>query len=245
MRVEVFSDVVCPWCYIGKRHLEQALEEFPHADDVDVTYRSYQLSPDTPKDATDTLEQMLATKYGVSLDEARAMNDRVTGVAARAGLDYHLEHAHPANTIDAHRLLHFAAEQGKQAELKERLLAAYFTEGKRIGDAAVLVAEAEAVGLDGAAARAVLAGNDYADAVDADLSLARAFGITGVPFFVIDRKYGISGAQPAETLRQALEQAWMESNPLTMVGAPAGGAHDTADPEAGDADSCADGTCRV
>lgn len=238
VQVEVFSDVVCPWCYIGKRHLEQALAEFPHADDVTVTYRSYQLSPDTPKEATGTLTEMLSAKYGVSLAEAQAMNDRVTGVAAEAGLEYHLDRAHPANTVDAHRLLHFAAAQGKQAELKERLLAAYFTEGKRIGDADVLVAEAEAVGLDGDAARAVLAGDDYADEVNADFSLARAFGITGVPFFVIDRKYGLSGAQPASTLRQALEEAWMDAHPLVSLDStPAG--------DADDAGSCADGVCRV
>lgn len=237
MQVEVFSDVVCPWCYIGKRHLEQALAEFPHADDVTVTYRSYQLSPDTPKDATGTLTEMLAAKYGVSESQAQAMNDRVSGVAAEAGLEYHLEAAHPANTVDAHRLLHFASAQGKQAELKERLLAAYFTEGKRIGDAEVLVAEAEAVGLDGAAARAVLASDEYSDEVNADFSLARAFGITGVPFFVIDRKFGLSGAQPAATLRQVLEEAWMDAHPLTMVDAPGSEA-------AGD-DSCADGVCRV
>lgn len=235
MQVEVFSDVVCPWCYIGKRHLEQALAEFPHADDVTVTYRSYQLSPDTPKDATGTLTEMLSAKYGVSEAQAQAMNDRVTGVAAEAGLEYRLDRAHPANTVDAHRLLHFAATQGKQAELKERLLAAYFTEGKRIGDPEVLVAEAEAVGLDGEAARAVLAGDDYADEVNADFSLARAFGITGVPFFVIDRKFGLSGAQPASTLRQALEEAWMDAHPLVGLDSTS----------TGDAGSCADGVCQV
>ncbi len=240
MQVEVFSDVVCPWCYIGKRHMEQALEQFPHADQVSVTYRSYQLSPDTPKDADGTLTEMLSKKYQVPLEQAQAMNDRVSGVAAETGLDYHLDQAHPANTFDAHRLLHFAAEHGKQAEMKERLLASYFTEGKRIGDTDVLVGEAEAIGLDGAAARAVLDGTDYTDDVNSDLSLAQAFGISGVPFFVIDRKYGLSGAQPAEVIRQALENAWMESHPLTMVGATPAAAD-----AAGDGDSCADGVCQV
>src|SRR5690606_4467407 len=154
MQVEVFSDVVCPWCYIGKRHMEEALATFPHADQVTVTYRSYQLSPDSPQHSEDSLAEMLAKKYRVSLEQAQAMNDRVTGVAAEAGLDYQLDQAHPANTFDAHRLLHFAAEHGKQAEMKERLMAAYFTEGKRIGDVDVLVGEAVAVGLDGDAARA-------------------------------------------------------------------------------------------
>jgi predicted DsbA family dithiol-disulfide isomerase len=239
MQVEVFSDVVCPWCYIGKRHMEQALEQFPHADQVSVTYRSYQLSPDAPKDSDGTLAEMLSKKYGVPMEQARAMNERVTGVAAEAGLDYHLDEAHPANTFDAHRLLHFAAEHGKQAELKERLMASYFTEAKRIGEADVLVREAEAVGLDGEAARAVLDGTAYTDEVNSDLSLAQAFGISGVPFFVIDRKYGLSGAQPAEVIRQALENAWMESHPLTMVGAAPADADGSAD------DACADGVCQV
>lgn len=240
MQVEVFSDVVCPWCYIGKRHMEQALAQFPHADEVSVTYRSYQLDPSASKDFTGTTTEHLAEKYGVSLTQARAMNERVSGVAAEAGLEYRLDEAHPSNTFDAHRLLHFAAANGKQAELKERLLAAYFTEGKRIGDPEVLAAEAEAVGLDGAAARAVLAGSDYTDEVRADLSLARAFGITGVPFFVIDRTYGLSGAQPADVIRQALENAWMESHPLSMVGTASG------DPGADDATgNCEDGVCHV
>jgi predicted DsbA family dithiol-disulfide isomerase len=236
MQVEVFSDVVCPWCYIGKRHMEQALAQFPHADEVTVTYRSYQLDPSTPANASGTLTERLAAKYGVSPAQAQAMNDRVTGVAAEAGLDYHLDKAHPANTFDAHRLLHFAAAHDKQAELKERLMASYFSEGKRIGDVDVLVREAEAVGLDGAAARAMLDGDEYTDEVNADLALARAFGVSGVPFFVIDRAYGLSGAQPAEVIRQALENAWMESHPLTMVGAA-----DTM----GDAGQCEDGVCRV
>jgi predicted DsbA family dithiol-disulfide isomerase len=219
--------------------MEQALSQFPHADQVSVTYRSYQLSPDTPKDAEGTLTEMLSKKYGVSLEQAHAMNDRVTGVAAEAGLDYHLDSAHPANTFDAHRLLHFASAHGLQAELKERLLASYFTEGKRIGDPEVLVREAEAVGLDGAAARAVLQGTDYTEEVNADLALARAFGINGVPFFVIDRTYGLSGAQPAEVIRQSLENAWMESHPLTMVGAAPAAA------DGSDDANCADGVCRV
>lgn len=243
MQVEVFSDVVCPWCYIGKRHMEQALTQFAHADQVDVTYRSYQLSPDTPKGATGTLTETLAAKYHIPVAQAQAMNDRVSGVAAQAGLEYHLEDAHPANTFDAHRLLHFAAANGKQAELKERLLAAYFTEGKRIGDPEVLADEAAAVGLDRAAAAAVLAGDDYADDVQADISLAGAFGISGVPFFVIDRKYGISGAQPAEVIRQSLENAWLESHPLTMVGVPA--LTDPGATESADGDNCADGVCQV
>jgi predicted DsbA family dithiol-disulfide isomerase len=240
MQVEVFSDVVCPWCYIGKRRLEQALQEFGHADDVTVTYRSFQLDPSTPKDVTGTLTERLAAKYGVSAQQAAAMNARVSGIAETVGLDFHLDEAPPANTFDAHRLLHFAAEHGKQAELKERLMRAYFVEGLHVDDPDTLVSLAADVGLDADAAREALEGADgtaYAQAVTEDLSLARSFGISAVPFFVIDRTYGISGAQESAVLRQALEQAWSESHPLTMVGA-GGGAGSAAD-------DCSDGSCAV
>jgi predicted DsbA family dithiol-disulfide isomerase len=212
--IEVFSDVVCPWCYIGKRRLEQALAEFPHADEVDVLFRSFQLDPSTPKDPEQTLEEMLSAKFGTSRDEARAMNQRVSDIAAGVGLRYDLTSVHPANTFDAHRLLHFAAAHGRQAELKERLMRAYFTEGRRIGDHAVLAELAAEVGLDQYAAAAVLSGDDYAQDVRADVALARGFGANGVPFFVFDRRYGVSGAQDREVFRQVLDQAWAEREPI-------------------------------
>jgi predicted DsbA family dithiol-disulfide isomerase len=212
--IEVFSDVVCPWCYIGKRRLEQALAEFPHADEVDVLFRSFQLDPSTPKDSEQTLEEMLSAKFGNSRDEARAMNQRVSDIAAGVGLRYDLTSVHPANTFDAHRLLHFAAAHGRQAELKERLMRAYFTEGRRIGDHAVLAELAAEVGLDQYAAAAVLSGDDYAQDVRADVALARGFGANGVPFFVFDRRYGVSGAQDRDVFRQVLDQAWAEREPI-------------------------------
>jgi predicted DsbA family dithiol-disulfide isomerase len=220
LQIEIFSDVVCPWCYIGKRRFEEALSTFPKADQVDVTYRSFQLDPSAPHHTDQTLDEMLATKYGRSLVEARAMNQRVTDVAATVGLDFQLQQAHPANTLDAHRLLHFAADHGVQAELKERLLRAYFTEGRRLGDHEELADLAAEVGLDRQAAADVLAGDDYADAVDADLALARGFGASGVPFFVFDRKYGISGAQETAVFTEVLERAWAEAapNPLVLSG---------------------------
>lgn len=236
MQVEMFSDVVCPWCYIGKRHLEQALESFPHADQVTVTYRSFQLDPTMEKMANGTMVDHLVKKYGVSPAEAAGMNERVTNVAAAAGLEYHLEKTHPANTIDAHRLLHFAAAHGKQQQLKERLLRAYFTEGQRVDDIEVLVACAAEVGLNADDVRTMLAGDEYRAEFDADVALARSFGVSGVPFFVIDRTYGISGAQPAAVIGATLEKAWLESNPLQMVA--------TAEP-APDGDGCADGVCAV
>lgn len=245
MQVEVFSDVACPWCYIGKRHLEQALADFPH--DVTVTYRSFQLDPTTPTEATGTLTERLAAKYGVSEAEARAMNERVAAVAATAGITFDMDAAHPANTFDAHRLLYLAAAHHVQAAAKERLMAAYFSRGEHIGDRETLVAIAAEIGLDADEARAVLDSGSYADEVRADLALARTFGISSVPFFVIDRHYGISGAQPAATLRAGLEQAWLDAHPLTMVGEPGDTeADDSADSAViDDAAGCADGVCRV
>ncbi len=229
VQIEVFSDVVCPWCYIGKRRLEEALSTFPHADDVSVTYRSFQLDPTTPANTQLSLDELLASKYGRSLTEARQMNQRVSDIAATVGLDFDLAIAHPSNTLDAHRLLHFAAANGLQAELTERLMRAYFTEGRRVGDHDELATLAAEVGLDRDAAVAVLAGDDYADEVAADLALARGFGATGVPFFVFDRKYGISGAQETAVFTDVLDRAWSEAQPLTVVGA--------------DADICSDESC--
>ncbi len=233
MQIEVFSDVVCPWCYIGKRRLEEALSTFAHADEVTVTYRSFQLDPSTPQHTDQTLDEMLATKYGRSLVEARAMNQRVSDIAATVGLDFQLEQAHPANTFDAHRLLHFAADHDRQSELKERLLRAYFTEGRKIGDHEELADLAAEVGLDRKAAADVLAGDDYAEAVDEDLALARGFGASGVPFFVFDRKYGISGAQETAVFTGVLDRAWAEATPTPLV-------------LAGDAgEACTDDSCAV
>jgi len=232
MQIEIFSDVVCPWCYIGKRRLEQALTTFPHADEVTITYRSYELDPTAPRHSDQSVEEYLAAKYGRTLDEARQMNQRVSDIAATVGLDFHLPDAQRGNTFDAHRLLHLAAARGVQAELKERLMAAYFTQGARISGHDELAALAAEVGLDEAEVGAVLSGDVYADAVQADIALARGFGVTGVPFFVIDRAYGISGAQEAAVFTEVLERAWKESHPLTMV-TPSG-------PHV-----CADGACEV
>ena len=224
MQVEVFSDVVCPWCYIGKRRLEEALSTFPHADEVTVTYRSFQLDPTTPKDVTGTLTERLATKYGVSREQAASMNDRVSGVAQTVGLDFHLDSAQPVNTFEAHRLLHFAGTKGLQTELKERLMRAYFTEGVRLADRDELIRLAAEVGLDGDEVAAVLESDAYTDEVEEDLALARGFGISGVPFFVFDRTYGVSGAQESAVLAEALQQAWADAHPLTMVSPSRSGA---------------------
>jgi predicted DsbA family dithiol-disulfide isomerase len=214
VKVEIWSDVVCPWCYIGKRRFESALAQFPQRGEVEITWRSFQLDPSALRDPDQTVTERLAGKYGVSLQQAAAMNERVSGLAAHEGLDYRLDQARGGNTFDAHRLIHLAASRGLQQEMEERLFHAYFTEGKAIGDVETLVALAAEVGLDTDEARTVLTGDAYADAVRADERRARVLGITGVPFFVLDEKYGVSGAQPAEVLREVLEQVWTESHPL-------------------------------
>ena len=218
MQIEVFSDVVCPWCYIGKRRLEEALSTFDHADQVSVTYRSFQLDPTSPATSELSLEQMLAQKYGRSLAQAREMNDRVSGIAATVGLDFQLQQAHPANTFRAHRLLHFAATKGVGNELTERLMRGYFSEGVRIGDRDELLRLAVEVGLDSGESAAVLDSDAFDAEVRADIALARAFGATGVPFFVFDRKYAVSGAQETALFTEVLDQAWADGQPLTVVG---------------------------
>jgi predicted DsbA family dithiol-disulfide isomerase len=210
LKVEIWSDVICPWCYIGKRRLERALERFEHRDDVEVAFRSFELNPQAERDEGTDLATRLSRKYGVSLEEARAMNQRVTDNAAGEGLEYRLDIARPGNTFDAHRLLHLAAEEGRQSELKERLMKAYFTEGRPIGDPVALAELAGDVGIDQARTRDVLPGDEFADAVRQDERQAAELGISGVPFFVLNRRFGISGAQPAELLAGALQHAWAD-----------------------------------
>jgi len=227
MQIEIWSDVVCPWCYIGKRRLEKALDEFPHADDVEIVYRSFQLDPSAPVVPTETVAESLGRKYGGGPEAGKQMIDRVEAVAAEEGLLFRHHQALRVNTVDAHRLLHLALAEGKQAELKEALLSAYFIETENVADHDTLVRIATGVGLDEARVREVLQSKEYADEVEADIRQAAAFGATGVPFFVIDRKYGISGAQPAEVFTQTLERAWTESHPVLDV---VGGA-DTCGPD--------------
>jgi len=210
VKVEVWSDVVCPWCYIGKRRLEAALLLFEHRDEVEVEWRSFELDPSAERGATEDLDQRLAGKYGVTLEAARAMSSRVSKVAAGEGLAYRLDIARSGNTFDAHRLVHLARTVGLQGAMKERLMAAYFTEGRAIGEAAVLAELAAEVGLERERVSAVLGGEEFSLAVRSEEREAGELGISGVPFFVIDRRYGVSGAQPGEVLHQALETAWRD-----------------------------------
>lgn len=220
MRIEIWSDVVCPWCYIGKRHLEAALEGFEHADDVELVYRSYELDPSAPQVPVETTEEALARKFGTDVAGVRELMTRTDAPAGAVGLQFVHGTAPHARTVDGHRLLHLALSEGdagQQLALKEALLEAYFLRGESMGDADVLRRVATSVGLDGARVDAVLASDLYADAVAADIAQARAYGANGVPFFVVDQKYGVSGAQPTEVFSQLLDQAWRESHPQVQL----------------------------
>lgn len=208
MKIEVWSDFSCPFCYIGKRRLEKALEAFEHREEIQVVYRSFELDPEAPKDAELSIHELLAVKYGLSLLQAKESNQNVAAQAKAEGLDYHFDTAIPTNTFDAHRLSHYAGEKGKAKEMTERLYRAYFTDSLHIGDRDTLVRLAEEAGLDGREAGEVLDQNRYADQVLEDEREARQLGIRGVPFVVLRGKYAVSGAQPLEIFQGALLRAW-------------------------------------
>ena len=232
MKVEIWSDIACPWCYIGKRRFEQALERFEHRNELDVVWRSFELDPTAPRQHDEPQAELLARKYRMPLAQAEAMNARMTGEAAKEGLAFRMDLVRVGNTFDAHRLIHLAAASGRREAMVERLFAAYLGEGEALGDTEVLVRLAADAGLDAGAAREALASGAFGDAVRADEARARAFGITGVPFFAIDERYGVSGAQPPDAILGALRQAWGESGrALVAAAAPA--------------DGCADGSCAV
>ena len=234
MKVEIWSDVACPWCYVGKRNFEAALAGFAHRDEVEVVWRSFELDPKAPATRSGDYAGRLARKYGVPVPEAQAMIDRMTAVAAGVGLTFRFDVARPGNTFDAHRLIHLAAARGIQDAVKERLLRAAFTEGEPVGEREALVRLAAEAGLDADEARSVLESEAYADEVRADERQAAAYGISGVPFFVVDETYGISGAQPPDVLRNLLERAWADTHPPSLVLA----AGDAAAPGC-EGDSCA------
>lgn len=208
MKIEVWADVVCPWCYIGKRRLQSALAERGIADEVEIVHRAFQLDPTASTTTAPTIDH-LAAKYGVSRDEALAMMSNVTEVAAGEGLDYHLDRTMTGNTRNAHRLVLWAQEQDPVAaqRLLEAMYSAYFEQGRGVFSTDDLVALAAESGLEADAAREMLAGSAYLDQVVEDQVLARTFGANGVPFFVIDRAYGVSGAQPVEVFLNAIDQA--------------------------------------
>lgn len=208
MQVEIWSDVVCPWCYLGKRNFEQALGQFSHRDEVEVVYRSFELDPAAPLDTTKPTVDVLAAKYGMTPGQAVAAQRQMEERASQAGLTFRLADLRSGNTRDAHRLLQLGRERGRQAELVERLHRAYFTEQDSVFDRAALTRLATESGLDPAEVTAVLDSDQFSAEVAADERTAHELGATGVPFFVIDRRYGIPGAQPAEIIGRALTQAW-------------------------------------
>ncbi|MFF8912362.1 DsbA family oxidoreductase [Streptomyces sp. NPDC015032] len=232
MRVEIWSDIACPWCYIGKARFEKGLAGFAHRDEVEVVHRSFELDPAYPKGDTAQVIDMLAQKYGRTREEAQAMEANVAANAQSEGLGYLTEGRDHGNTFDIHRLLHLAKDRGRQDELLSLAYRANFAEERSVFDGDVLVELAVEAGLDGEEASAVLADPQaYAAEVRADEREASELGANAVPFFVFDRRYGISGGQPAEVFAQALEQAWKD-RPLTVIG--------------GDAAACdADGACEV
>ena len=210
MDVEIWSDVVCPWCYLGKARFECALEGFEHRDEVNVVYRSFELDPTAAVDVTTPTVELLSSKYGMTVEAADNAQREMEQRAAGDGLTFHMDGLRSGNTRDAHRLLQLARVRSRQAELVERLHRAYFTEQRSVFDHDTLTALAVEVGLDRAEVEQVLGSDAYDDAVTLDESTARELGANGVPFFVLDRKYGISGAQPAELIADALAQAWSE-----------------------------------
>jgi predicted DsbA family dithiol-disulfide isomerase len=211
MQVEIWSDVVCPWCYLGKRRFGQALAGFAHRDEVTVVHRSCELDPLAPAGVTTPTVEVLASKYRMTVEQAVTAQREMEQRAAQDGLTFNLTGLRSGNTRDAHRLLHLAKARGRQAELDERLHRAYFTEQASIFDHDSLTHLAAEAGLDPGEVRSVLAGGDYTDEVETDEAMAQALGANAVPLFVIDRRYGISGAQPAELIAQTLDKAWAEA----------------------------------
>ena len=207
LRIDVWSDVVCPWCYIGKRRLETALDRFEHAEEVEIHWHSFQLDPDHPKGARQPFYETLAIKTGAPLAQRKAMTRQVTELAEAEGLTYDLKQAVCVNTIDAHRLSHLAAEHGLGDRMHERLLRAHLGEGEIVDDPDTLVRLGAEVGVPEDETRRMLDGDAYIDAVQADFREARRYGATGVPYFVLNRTYGLFGAQSADTFLSALHTA--------------------------------------
>jgi predicted DsbA family dithiol-disulfide isomerase len=207
MRVDIWSDVICPWCYLGKARFSDALGSFAHRDEVEVVYRSFELDPAYPKDSTETTFAMLSRKYGMSPSDARAAESRIAGLAAAEGLGFAPERP-VGNTFDLHRVLHLGLAKGVQPELVSALDQAYFGQGRDVFDHAALSGIAVGAGLDAALADSVIDSDAYTDEVRQDEQLAQQLGITGVPFFVFDMALAVSGAQSTEVLTSALQQAW-------------------------------------
>lgn len=210
MKVEIWSDVMCPFCYIGKRRFEAALQQFPEKDQIEITWKSFQLNPYLETNGNQNLNEYLAAHKGWSIDYARQMNERVTDMAREAGLEYNLDKAVVANSRDAHRMLQFAKSVGRGDEMEEQLFRAYFTEGKNTADHATLLELGIAAGLDASEVQKVLASDAFSSEVDQDIYEAQQIGVRGVPYFVFNDRYAVSGAQATETFLGALRQSFSE-----------------------------------
>jgi predicted DsbA family dithiol-disulfide isomerase len=211
MVVEIWSDVMCPFCYIGKRKFEKALESFPHKDKLKIEWKSFQLDPGIVTDPKTNIHEFLADRKGWTLEHAKEMNDHVSGLAAQVGLTFNFDKAVVANSFDAHRFSHLAKKHGLQDAAEEKLFRAYFTEGKNTADHTTLIQLGKEIGLDPAEVKQVLESNAYAEGVQKDIYESRQVGARGVPFFVLDRKYAVSGAQESATFLQALTKAYEDS----------------------------------
>ncbi len=212
LRIDVWSDVACPWCYVGKRRLEGALRDFPHADQVDVVWHAFELDPGAPKERDPSVShaERLAKKYGMSVAQAQQNSERLRGIARAEGLSFDFDRIRSGNMFDAHRLIHLGRERGLQDAVKERFLKAYFEEGELLSDAQTLSRLATEAGLNEREVADVIASDQFASEVRADEARAHELGISGVPCFVFDERYAVSGAQPAQLLLSALHQAWDE-----------------------------------
>jgi len=212
IKVDIWSDVQCPWCYIGKRKFEAGAAAF--GEDVEVEYHSFELAPDTPVDFDGTPVDYLSQRKGIPVAQVHEMLERVTSIASSVGLDYDYDHVHQTNTVISHELIHFAKSKGRQLDMKERLLEAYFIKGEHVGRIEDLADIAAEIGFDRAEVVAALESHEFLADVKADVALAQEYGIQGVPFFVIDGKYGVSGAQEAEVFANVLTQVKTEREAL-------------------------------
>lgn len=218
MQVEVWSDIMCPFCYIGKRHYERALEQFPNKDNVEIIWKSYQLDPTIPEhfEKKTNVYEYLAERKGMSLEQSKQLHDNVLQMAKNAGLDYHFEKAVVANSFKAHRLIQLAKTKGAGDQAEERLFSAYFVEGKDLGETKTLIELGKEIGLTEAEVNEALMNDEYAYQVKQDIQEAESIGVRGVPFFVFNRRYAISGAQPTEAFSESLEKSfsdWRKANP--------------------------------
>jgi len=216
MKVEIWSDVMCPFCYIGKRKFEAGLNQFAHKDEIKIEWKSFQLDPEMKSGTGQSIDEYLSLRKGWSVDKTRGLHQNMTETARQAGLDYRFDKAIPANSFNAHRLSHLAAKQHLQDEVEEKLFAAYFTDGKNIDDGETLVELGMRAGLKEEEIRTMLSSDQFADEVHHDIDEANQLGVNGVPFFVFDRKYAVSGAQASEVFLSTLEKSWSEYSKTSL-----------------------------